>query len=356
MKNKVAVIVPAYNEAEVIADSLTNLLQFIDKEDIFVVDDGSSDGTAKIAKRYLKNVLSIPNGGKANAMNAVIKHFNLTKTYKYVMPLDADTIIDKDFFRHALPRLEKNKKAICVIGKITGQTKTWVNVYRQWEYEISQLIHKKAQAEINTVVVCPGCATIFRSEIFEKVSIPSGTQTEDMDFTFLINRKNLGRILYEPKAFVITQDPENLKDLFKQLNRWYIGFWQCLIKHNIPWGGQKLDLEVGLLALEGLFNGLLVVIMLALMPFVLLKNPLLLAYPLAIDLLFFLLPTLFYVAKKRQIKSFLLYIPVFYYLRFVSSMIFVRSFLKIVVGLDIRLPKSWNTNRYKILWLNQSLQ
>lgn len=358
---KLAILIPAYNEAEVIGNTLASFLKIIKKEDIYVVNDGSKDKTALVAKKYTPNVLTVTNRGKANALNTAISKFKLTQKYKYLMPMDADTVITKDFLKYTLPILDQDKgKKICgVVGKVVGSTHSWLTTYRLWEYEISQTIHKRAQAHTNSVIVCPGCATVFRSELFKKIQIPQGTLTEDMDLTFLINRNKLGKIEFCSKAIVVTQDPQSLREFIKQIYRWYTGFWQCLIKHNIPWGGQALDIEVALLALEGLFNGLLVLSLILLLPLTILNKPSMLLIPASVDLFAFLLPTMMLTSIRHRIMKIYFYIPHFYFMRLISSVVFFISFLKIVLGHDARAKKSWNTRRYLIkedkLWLNPSL-
>jgi cellulose synthase/poly-beta-1,6-N-acetylglucosamine synthase-like glycosyltransferase len=166
-----------------------------------------------------------------------------------------------------------------------------------------------------------------------------------MDFTFEIHRKNLGKIYFTNAASVVTQDPNSYKDFVKQINRWYTGFWQCVAKHNIPWQGQPLDVEVAILALEGLFNGLLMVGFLFLIPYTLFKNPRVLLFPLSIDLFLLMIPSLLFVAYKKNLWKIFLYLPHFYLVRTTSSFIFLVSFIKTVLGLDLKM-KWGKANRY----------
>jgi glycosyltransferase involved in cell wall biosynthesis len=66
-----SVVVPAYNEEAAIGDCLDSLLvQSLEALEIIVVDDGSTDQTAAIARSRGVEVLTVPHGGPAVAKNA----------------------------------------------------------------------------------------------------------------------------------------------------------------------------------------------------------------------------------------------------------------------------------------------
>lgn len=86
---KVSAIVPAYNEAERIGPVLQALLGSKKVDEIIVVDDGSTDNTAEVAKSYGVEVLSLPrNMGKAAALDHGVK---LAKNDVFLF-LDADLV------------------------------------------------------------------------------------------------------------------------------------------------------------------------------------------------------------------------------------------------------------------------
>ncbi|HJJ22721.1 MAG TPA: glycosyltransferase [Nitrosopumilus sp.] len=75
----VTILIPAYNEEKVIANTIESTLEInYPNKDIIVIDDGSKDNTLQIAKRYQDKgvkVLTKPNGGKATAPVSQIRIF-----------------------------------------------------------------------------------------------------------------------------------------------------------------------------------------------------------------------------------------------------------------------------------------
>ena len=300
-------------------------------------------------------------GGKATALNTGIKKFKLTKKYDYIMPVDADTVPAASFYDNIMEIFYQDKKnrISAVIGKVVGKNSSWITAYRLWEYELSQAIYKSAQNILGTIAVCPGCATVYRSRVFSNSFFSKDTVTEDMDLTFEIHRKKLGLIKYCPSATVATQDPGTLKDFVKQIDKWYKGFWQCVLKHNVPWGGQKFDLEIALLATEGVFNGLLVISLFFLSPLILLHNYRFLIYPLLFDFWLFFMPSLIYVMVKFKEVTLVAYIPLFYFMRVLTGLVFIRSFLKVMMGIsksgEWNRTRRWQLSTERKLWLSPSL-
>lgn len=347
-QKQIAVLVPAHNEEVLLSQTLKSALGVVKKADLYVVDDGSSDKTSKIAKKFTGNVLSLKSGlGKANALNEAIHYFKLPKKYKFIFPLDADTKVGPDFLEKSLKILnnDKKEKYICVTGRVMGESNNWLTSYRMWEYEVTQLIHKTAQAK-EQAIVCPGCSTVYRSKLFLKVRIPSDTAVEDMDLTFLIHREKLGQIAFTTKASVTTQDPYSLKDYLRQIRRWYRGYWQCLKKYHVPWGKQTLDLELSMLTVEGLSGGLLMFFMLLTFPFIIQKQPSLLLIPLGLDFVLFFFPTVFLTMFVQSNLKFLKYLPTFYIVRAANSLIFLYSFIESLFTLS---SFNWNqATRYTV--------
>jgi glycosyltransferase involved in cell wall biosynthesis len=71
MKSRVSAIVPAYNEAQNLPSVLQVLQEVPEIFEVIVVDDGSTDNTADMARQHGAIVVSLPeNVGKGGAMKA----------------------------------------------------------------------------------------------------------------------------------------------------------------------------------------------------------------------------------------------------------------------------------------------
>jgi glycosyltransferase involved in cell wall biosynthesis len=81
-------LIPAFNEAPYIADVVRRSRQHV--EEVVVIDDGSSDGTAGIARSAGATCLQLPkNRGKASALRAGIAYAR-DRSFTYVVTLDGD--------------------------------------------------------------------------------------------------------------------------------------------------------------------------------------------------------------------------------------------------------------------------
>ncbi len=88
--SSVLVIIPAYNEEKNVAQVINGVKQTVPFADILVIDDGSVDATAEMARRSGAGVLNLPfNLGIGGAVQAGIK-FAWKYGYPFMLRLDAD--------------------------------------------------------------------------------------------------------------------------------------------------------------------------------------------------------------------------------------------------------------------------
>ncbi|HTN54282.1 MAG TPA: glycosyltransferase [Anaeromyxobacter sp.] len=107
----VSVVIPCYRQAEYLPFAVSSVaLQTFRDWEIVVVDDGSPDDTAAVTRQLIKKLagrrirlLRQPNRGLAEARNAGIR----ASRGRYVLPLDADDGIDREFLAKTVAVLER---------------------------------------------------------------------------------------------------------------------------------------------------------------------------------------------------------------------------------------------------------
>lgn len=106
----ISVIIPAYNQAEYIPDTLESLLrQTYSNWEAIIVDDGSPDNVANVVKAYAENDSRIKffhteNFGVSHARNFAVSQSN----GEYLLPLDADDIIAPTYIEKAISHFKRN--------------------------------------------------------------------------------------------------------------------------------------------------------------------------------------------------------------------------------------------------------
>lgn len=247
-----AVVVPAYNEEQVIESSLSSLGDVISLEHVYVVSDGSTDHTSKLARKTASNVLVLKkNIGKAKALYRLITKYDLTNRYRYIMFFDADTKLSSNYFKEIRKHIA-NKPA-CIVGTVKSDRKKIISAYRIFEYGFSHRFFKNAQNIMGTIIIAPGCTSVYRSETLKQLDFSGGTLTEDFDLTLQIHKKRIGRIVYCSGANVYTQDPLTIADYWKQIMRWNTGFWQNFFLHKLYIPKDKASAETMLIIGDFIF-------------------------------------------------------------------------------------------------------
>lgn len=128
---KISIVIPCYNHGEYMPDTLTSIEQIEDKGlyEVIIVNDGSTDVATNEYLRDLQQqnkpnytVLFQENQGVCIARNNALKH----ATGEYVLPVDSDNKITKEYVYKAIEVLDNNEDITIVycdytlMGEETG--------------------------------------------------------------------------------------------------------------------------------------------------------------------------------------------------------------------------------------------
>jgi cellulose synthase/poly-beta-1,6-N-acetylglucosamine synthase-like glycosyltransferase len=341
---RVCVLIAAKNEGIAIGSTIDSIVSAgIDKEDVYLVSDGSTDDTALLGRSRGIQVLDLPvNGGKSLAIAKGIKYFNLA-SYDLLALADADTTFEPGYFAAMARAFEKVPNAAIACGKVKSRPKNWLTAWRALQYAVGHWLIKEGQHALGTINVAAGCCSVFRMSLFDQIWESRPSIVEDMMAT--LRAHDLGYdVIYVRDAVVITADPQDLlRSYSRQLTRWNGGAWSCTRQLKM-WGStRRIALETQLVMSEGF----VVAILLLLLPLWLYLFPRTVATWLTIDGGFMLISAAVVSATQKR-WDILFYMPTYLALRFVDSYLFLKGFHQAFLG-----PKSeklsWQSStRYKL--------
>ncbi len=224
----VTIAVPAYNEEKSIGSTIETLLSLNypkDKLEIFVVNDGSSDKTEEITKKIIKQykdhnvtLINQKNQGKGAALNHALKK----GTGKFFVCLDADSFVEKDALNKMLPYFSNENVAAVLPSLKVHKPKNLLQKLQWYEYIIN-MFYKELMGKLDCVHVTPGPFSVYSADILKKVGcFDEDNMTEDLEMALRLQSKHY-KIIQLLDTDVLTLSPENIKDLYKQRNRWFKG-------------------------------------------------------------------------------------------------------------------------------------
>lgn len=188
---KLSVIIPAYNVQDYIIKCLDSLrVQEYDDVEFLIVDDGSTDDTARRVKEYLKNIDDVrfkyfhkQNGGQSEARN-----YGLTRASgDYVWYIDGDDYIpdDADIVKKLINKTEKDSPELLVFN--FKHDKSWPPKYANHASELKDWNHvKKGTGIFNQQIFNFSVWHIlFRRKFLlnNKITFKKGSTAEDLLYT-----------------------------------------------------------------------------------------------------------------------------------------------------------------------------
>ncbi|MFD3586452.1 glycosyltransferase [Streptomyces sp. NPDC058683] len=227
----VSVLVPAYNEAKCIENTVRSLTASEHPIEILVVDDGSTDGTAQIvADLDLPDVRVIRqvNAGKPAALNRGLAHAR----HDIVVMMDGDTVFEPATVRELVqPFGDPRVGAVAGNAKV-GNRDSLIGAWQHIEYVMGFNLDRRMYDVLRCMPTIPGAVGAFRRTALERVGgMSDDTLAEDTDITMAMHRDGW-RVVYAERARAWTEAPESVSQLWSQRYRWSYGTMQAIWKHR----------------------------------------------------------------------------------------------------------------------------
>ncbi len=227
----VTVLVPAYNEAKCIVNTVTSLTASDHPVEVIVIDDGSSDGTARIVEDLrIPNVRVVrqQNAGKPAALNRGLAN----ASHDLIVMMDGDTVFEAATVRELVqPFGDPRVGAVAGNAKV-GNRDTLIGAWQHIEYVMGFNLDRRMYDVLGCMPTIPGAVGAFRRSALERIGgMSEDTLAEDTDVTMALHRDGW-KVVYAENARAWTEAPESVQQLWSQRYRWSYGTMQAIWKHR----------------------------------------------------------------------------------------------------------------------------
>jgi cellulose synthase/poly-beta-1,6-N-acetylglucosamine synthase-like glycosyltransferase len=222
---RVTLIVPAYDEEEVIERRVANALELDyphERLQLIVASDGSSDRTAELARSAgADRVLNLPRGGKVAALDAAVREAE----GQVLAFSDANAFWRPDALRRLVGRLADER-----VGYVCGQVRFFgggggnqEGLY--WRYEMAV---RRLESSLAGVTAGNGAIYAVRREAYLELDPSRG---QDISFPFELTKRGW-RAVYEPRALAEERMAPTVEGEFRRKRRMMWGLWDVMLR----WG------------------------------------------------------------------------------------------------------------------------
>ena len=241
----VSIIIPCFNEETWIRKTIHSCINQdypLDKLEVIIVDDKSTDNSLQICKDYVQEIFDSDYNGKFKTrerIRIIEQPVNMGKREamgvgvqnaknEIVVFVDSDSFVDPFAIRHLVQPFRDEK-----VGAVSGRTdiyNTYTNALTKMQsvrYYISFRVMKAAESILNAVTCCSGPLSAYRRDVVLEVLEPwlkqsflgrRATFGDDRSLTNFVLRNN--RTVYQDSAIVRTICPNTYRMFFKQQMRW----------------------------------------------------------------------------------------------------------------------------------------
>ena len=231
-RERVSVVVPAYNEERTIRIAVETLLEseYPDLE-VIVVDDGSRDGTADrildLHEQGRIRLIRQENAGKAMALNEGIA----AATGEVVLYTDADSLFLRDTVAKTV-RWFADPAIDAVCGNdMPLRAHTGLQKLLAITTHIGTGFVRRALSVIGCLPIISGNLGAVRRRVLDEIGGFRPLWGEDLEITWRLHQHRK-RVVFDPEPVVLADCPATLGALWKQRVRWMRSYLKVAALHR----------------------------------------------------------------------------------------------------------------------------
>ncbi|MGB3905732.1 MAG: glycosyltransferase [Anaerolineae bacterium] len=232
----VSIIVPAYNEREVMGKRLENLVSLDypkDMYEIIVVESGSTDGTREVVQDYMAGtpnhtprVTLLREGerrGKASAINLGKSHAK----GEIILVTDANSTFQGNVLREMMPHFQ-DPNVGAVGGRYIVSNPDNIHTSSESFYWDLEYIMRRGESVVDSACLFHGEINAWRKDLVDEAD--TEIISEDLDMAIRIRRQGY-KIEYEPDAKVHEPSAVTAKGQIIRRKKVSTGTILCIFKH-----------------------------------------------------------------------------------------------------------------------------
>lgn len=230
----VSLVIPVYNEEDVIEAKLRNTAQIdypADKLEVLVANDGSNDSTVALASHHSHPNLRILDNSQRQGKPGTVNNAVAQAQGDVLCLCDANVMFVPDAIRRLVSRLHESAS----IGAVSGDVRlaSEQSDFGEGEsayYQLERVV-QLAESRLDSVMGVDGGMYVIRRELYR----PIAPDTIVDDFVISMNVIRQGaRVLYEPSAVAHENGTPGTAQEFGRRIRLSAGAMQVLLRRHCP--------------------------------------------------------------------------------------------------------------------------
>lgn len=231
----VTVLLPTYNEMNVIDRLITSCTSFdFPDYEVIVIDDSIDESKKKLEKwkghpRVKVIHRTSRKGWKGGALNIGLEHVDHRSTHVFI--LDADFIPPKDLLQRFLSRFIDDK-IVAVQGYQVhdlNAEENWITKGVRVMFSVTNMVEMNAKNKLKLFLPLLGSVYMMRSDVIKKLRFRDCI-TEDWEMSLRLYEAGY-KVVYDPTLTASAECSNTLLKFFRQNARWAEGHTRNFRKH-----------------------------------------------------------------------------------------------------------------------------